>query len=63
MGPYILRRLLIAVPSLLLRYLSTDSSFWGTVWHYNATVMPVIFIAAVDALVRILSPEGATICA
>ncbi len=44
---------LIAVPSLLLRFLSTDSSFWGTVWHYNATVMPVIFIAAVDALARI----------
>ncbi len=44
---------LLAVPSLLLRFLSTDSSFWGTVWHYNATVMPVIFIAAVDALVRI----------
>jgi uncharacterized membrane protein len=44
---------LIAVPSLLLRFLSTDSSFWGTIWHYNATVMPVFFIAAVDALVRI----------
>ncbi len=44
---------LIAVPSLLLRFLSTDSSFWGTVWHYNATVMPVMFIAAVDALARI----------
>jgi uncharacterized membrane protein len=41
------------VPSLLLRFLSTDSSFWGTIWHYNATVMPVFFIAAVDALVRI----------
>jgi uncharacterized membrane protein len=45
--------MLIAVPSLLLRFMSTDSSFWGTAWHYNATVMPVIFIAAVDALARI----------
>jgi uncharacterized membrane protein len=44
---------LIAVPSLLLRFLSTDSSFWGTIWHYNATVMPILFIAAVDALARI----------
>jgi uncharacterized membrane protein len=44
---------LIAVPSLLLRFLSTDSSFWGTLWHYNATVMPILFIAAVDALARI----------
>jgi uncharacterized membrane protein len=41
---------LIAIPGLLLRFLSTDSSFWGTLWHYNATVMPVVFVAAVDAL-------------
>ncbi|MGH3185934.1 MAG: DUF2079 domain-containing protein [Streptosporangiaceae bacterium] len=54
---------LIAVPSLLLRFLSTDSSFWGTVWHYNATVMPILFIAAVDALARIragMDPADAT---
>jgi uncharacterized membrane protein len=44
---------LIAVPSLLLRFESTNSSFWGTSWHYNATVMPILFIAATDALVRI----------
>ena len=44
---------LIAVPSLLLRFLSTNSSFWGTFWHYNATIMPIVFIAAIDALVRI----------
>jgi uncharacterized membrane protein len=44
---------LIAVPSLLLRFMSTDSSYWGTFWHYNATVMPIIFLAAVDGLVRI----------
>jgi uncharacterized membrane protein len=44
---------LIAVPSLLLRFVATDPSFWGTYWHYNATVMPVIFIAAIDALARI----------
>ncbi len=44
---------LIAGPSLLLRFLSTNSSFWGTLWHYNATVMPIVFIAAVDAMARI----------
>jgi len=44
---------LIAVPSLLLRFMSTDSSYWGTFWHYNATVMPIIFLAAVDGLVKI----------
>ena len=44
---------LIAVPSLLLRFISTNSAYWGTYWHYNATVMPIIFIAAIDALARI----------
>jgi uncharacterized membrane protein len=44
---------LVAVPSLLLRFLSTNSSYWGTYWHYSATVMPIIFAGAVDALARI----------
>jgi uncharacterized membrane protein len=44
---------LIVVPSLLLRFIATNSAFWGTYWHYNATVMPVIFVAAIDALARI----------
>ena len=44
---------LIAGPSLLLRFLSTNSSFWATFWHYNGTVMPILFIAAVAALARI----------
>ncbi len=44
---------LISVPSLLLRFISTNSSFWGTYWHYNATLMPILFIAAIDALARI----------
>ena len=44
---------LIAVPSLLLRFIATNSSFWGTYWHYNATLMPILFVAAIDALARI----------
>ncbi|MGH3257595.1 MAG: DUF2079 domain-containing protein [Streptosporangiaceae bacterium] len=50
---------LIAVPSLLLRFFSTNSAFWGTYWHYNATLMPVLFIAAIDALGRIESSARA----
>jgi uncharacterized membrane protein len=41
---------LIAVPSLALRFISTNSYFWGTGWHYNATVMPIVFLAAADAM-------------
>jgi uncharacterized membrane protein len=44
---------LVAGPSLVLRFLSTNSSFWGTFWHYNATVMPILFVAAVAALARL----------
>src|SRR5215831_8076159 len=43
---------LIAVPSLALRFVSTNSYFWGTAWHYDATVMPIVFLAAVDAMAR-----------
>ena len=44
---------LIALPSIVLRFLGTSSNFWGIQWHYNATVMPILFIAAVDAIARI----------
>jgi len=43
---------LIALPSLALRFISTNSAYWGTDWHYNATLMPILFIAAVQALAQ-----------
>jgi len=43
---------LIAVPSLVLRFVGTNPNYWGTMWHYNATVMPILFIAAIDAMAR-----------
>jgi uncharacterized membrane protein len=43
---------LVALPSLLLRFVSINSSYWGDGFHYNATVMPIVFLAAVDALSR-----------
>jgi uncharacterized membrane protein len=44
---------LAIVPSLLLRFLSTNFQYWGTQWHYNAPLMPIVFIAAVDGIARI----------
>jgi uncharacterized membrane protein len=44
---------LVAVPGLALRFLSTNSSFWGTHFHYSATLMPIVFVAAIDGLARI----------
>jgi uncharacterized membrane protein len=43
---------LIAVPSLALRFISANSLYWGTGFHYDATVMPILFIAAAAAIGR-----------
>jgi uncharacterized membrane protein len=50
---------LAAVPSLLLRFVGTNSAYWGTDWHYNATVMPIVFIAAIDGMARIRAARAA----
>jgi uncharacterized membrane protein len=42
----------IVVPSLLLRFISTNNYYWGTLWHYNATAMPILFIAAIEVMAR-----------
>jgi uncharacterized membrane protein len=43
---------LVVLPSMVLRFASTNSAYWGTYWHYNATVMPILFIAGIDAMAR-----------
>ena len=43
---------LIALPSLALRFVSTNAAYWGTQFHYNATLTPILFIAAIEALAR-----------
>jgi uncharacterized membrane protein len=48
---------LLALPSLLLRFISTNTAYWGTDWHYNATIMPILFIAAVEAISRWRDPN------
>jgi uncharacterized membrane protein len=47
-SPYVL----LIVANLGLRFISTDTSFWGTAYHYNAVLMPVLAIAAIDAIER-----------
>ncbi|HTR96117.1 MAG TPA: DUF2079 domain-containing protein [Trebonia sp.] len=43
---------LLALPSLVLRFMSTNTAYWGTDWHYNATIMPILFVAAAEAIGR-----------
>ncbi|GAA3372323.1 DUF2079 domain-containing protein [Streptomyces sannanensis] len=42
--------LLVALPTLGWRFLSSDDHYWGTDWHYNAVLMPVILLAFADAV-------------
>ena len=44
---------LAVVPSLALRFMSTNTAYWGTSWHYNATLMPIVFIAAAEVIARL----------
>jgi uncharacterized membrane protein len=48
--------LLVAVPTLVWRLVSTNPAYWsiGQV-HYNAVLMPIVFVAFADALPALLS--------
>ncbi|MFG2098946.1 DUF2079 domain-containing protein [Streptomyces sp. NPDC048612] len=45
--------LLVALPTLGWRFLSHEPHYWGTDWHYSAVLMPVVFLALIDALPRV----------
>ena len=42
--------LLVAVPTLTWRFVSFEEHYWSTGWHYNAVLMPIVFLALADAL-------------
>jgi uncharacterized membrane protein len=48
---------LLTLPSLALRFMSTNTAYWGTEWHYNATLMPILFIAAAEAIGRMRADD------
>jgi uncharacterized membrane protein len=43
---------LLAVPNLAERFLGDVSFYWGLEWHYSLPLMPVLFIALIDAAMR-----------
>jgi len=43
----------LAVPNLAERFLGSVSFYWGLDWHYSLPLMPVLFIALIDAAVRV----------
>ena len=42
----------------MLRFLGTNPNFWGTLYHYNATAMTILFLAAIDAIARLRVTRG-----
>ncbi|WP_406290895.1 DUF2079 domain-containing protein [Embleya sp. NBC_00896] len=43
----------LVVPTLLWRLSSGNEFYWGTYFHYSAVLMPIVFAAFVDGVVRL----------
>ena len=44
--------LIMVLPTLGWRFLSTNENFWGQSFHYDLVLMPIVFAALVDGAVR-----------
>jgi uncharacterized membrane protein len=44
---------LVVVPTIAWRFWAQNESYWGTRYHYSAVLMPIIFVALLDALDRL----------
>ncbi|MGH3481246.1 MAG: DUF2079 domain-containing protein [Nocardioidaceae bacterium] len=52
-SPYIL----VAVPTVMWRFLSDNPAYWGTEWHYSMPLMPILFVALIDGIRRAREDE------
>ncbi|MEH3033508.1 MAG: DUF2079 domain-containing protein [Aeromicrobium erythreum] len=43
---------LVVLPTFAWRFAGDNAFYWGTDWHYSLLLMPVVFVAAVDAMRR-----------
>jgi uncharacterized membrane protein len=44
---------ILAVPLVVERFLSDNVLYWGMPYHYNAFLLPILFLAGVDGAVRL----------
>lgn len=42
----------VAAPTFLWRFLGDVHWYWGTEWHYSMVIMPIFFVAMIDAIER-----------
>ncbi|MET1062537.1 MAG: DUF2079 domain-containing protein, partial [Aeromicrobium sp.] len=43
---------LLVLPTFGWRFVGDNAYYWGTDWHYSALLMPIVFVAAIDAMRR-----------
>ncbi len=44
--------MIVVLPTLAWRFVSTNENFWGQSFHYDLVLMPIVFAALVDGVVR-----------
>jgi hypothetical protein len=44
--------MILVLPTLTWRFISTNDHFWGQTYHYDLVLMPIVFVALVDGLLR-----------
>jgi uncharacterized membrane protein len=44
--------MILVVPTLVWRFVSTNQNFWGQAFHYDLVLMPIVFAALIDGAVR-----------
>lgn len=43
---------LLALPTFAWRFVGDNPYYWGIDWHYSILLMPIVFVAAIDAMRR-----------
>ena len=49
---------ILTIPIFLVRFLSNNSLWWGTGFHYSATLSPIVVMASADGLFRLSKLVG-----
>ncbi|WP_375002522.1 DUF2079 domain-containing protein [Aeromicrobium sp. CTD01-1L150] len=52
---------LLVLPTFAWRFVGDVEFYWGTDWHYSLLLMPIVFVAAIDAMVRHRELRWATV--
>lgn len=52
---------LLVLPTFAWRFVGDVEFYWGTDWHYSLLLMPIVFVAAVDAMARHRELRWATV--